>query len=300
MRQNRYARTGCKALFSVIIPTLNRANMLTKALGSIDRAAFGHDVEVIVVDNGSNDETKLFVTAYKATNLNIVYESEPEPGVCRAKNKGILRASFDILVFTDDDCQMAADYFTILEKLYAAAEQPSLIGGRVELGDPTDAPITIKTEMKEARYGDDPHESPGGFVHGCNLTMHREVFDQIGCWDERFGPAGVFRAAEDTEIIYRAHKAGISIIYHPDLVMYHYHGRKTSEEIKRLNRSYQFGNGALLALYHDKLLIKLLYWYFINWIKEFGGGKMFDENLCISHGEVVKSQIRGVIRFLNH
>lgn len=285
-------------MFSVIIPTLNRSTVLPFALQSIDKAADGHVVEIIVVDNGSSDGTKAAVQNFAAKNAKVVYQSEPVPGVCRAKNKGISVAAYPILVFTDDDCRMEADYFDVLERLHSTMVEPAIIGGRVELGDPTDAPITIKTDMEAARYGTDAQQFPGGFIHGCNLTMHRGVLDKVGLWDERFGPAGIFRAAEDTEMIYRAHKHGVPILYHPDLVVHHFHGRKTADDVKKLNQSYQFGNGALLGRHADALLLKHFYWNARNWLKEFVGGKPFDADLGLSHGELVKPQIRGAIAYL--
>lgn len=285
-------------MFSVIIPTLNRAKVLPNALRSIDKAATRHAVEIIVVDNGSRDETDAVVRAFAATNAEVLYQSEPTPGVCRAKNKGISVATHPILVFTDDDCRMEGDYFDVLARLHDSANQPSIIGGRVELGDPTDAPITIKTDMLPARYGTDDGQFPGGFIHGCNLTMHRNVLETVGFWDERFGPAGIFRAAEDTEMIYRAHKHGVPIFYQPDLVVHHFHGRKTAGDVKKLNQSYQFGNGALLGRHADPLLLKHFYWNTRNWLKEFVGGKLFDESLGLSHGDLVKPQLKGLAAYL--
>ena len=285
-------------MFSVIIPTLNRAKVLPDALRSIDLAARGHVVEVIVVDNGSTDGTKNVVQSFPARNARLTYAAEPVPGVCRAKNKGISVASFDILVFTDDDCRMDADYFSVLARLHAEIGSPAIIGGRVELGDPTDAPITIKTDLLPARYGTDTRQFPGGFIHGCNLTMHRRVLGKVGLWDERFGPAGIFRAAEDTEMIYRAHKHAVPIFYEPDLVVQHYHGRKTAGDVKKLNQSYEFGNGALLVRHADQLLLKHFYWNTRNWVKEFVGGKPFDESLGLSHGDLVKPQIKGAIAYI--
>ncbi|RIV88642.1 glycosyltransferase [Aurantiacibacter xanthus] len=172
---------------------------------------------------------------------------------------GTSLARHDIFIFTDDDCRVDRHYFAVLAQLHSKIGEPAIIGGRVELGDPTDAPITIKTDMAPAKYGVDSTQFPGGFIHGCNLTMHREVLDGIGLWNERFGPAGIFRAAEDTEMIYRANKHGVPIIYHPDLVVHHFHGRKTIEDIKKLNQSYQYGNGALLGRHLDALPLKHFY-----------------------------------------
>ncbi|RIV88641.1 glycosyltransferase [Aurantiacibacter xanthus] len=51
-------------MFSVIIPTLNRAKALSVALQSLDETAAGHTVEIIVVDNGSSDDTQAVVQTF--------------------------------------------------------------------------------------------------------------------------------------------------------------------------------------------------------------------------------------------
>ncbi|MFN7110022.1 MAG: glycosyltransferase family 2 protein [Brevundimonas sp.] len=282
-------------MISVILPTRNRAHILPAAIGALDDAAFGHSVEVLVVDNGSTDATKKIVTSLAPKNIALLYLVEPIAGVCRAKNRGIRTAVGDLLVFTDDDCQVSLGYFNDLVAHYSDSTVPMILGGRVELGDPTDAAITIKTDDEPAQLGEDQH--PGGFIHGCNLTMSRSVLDKIGLWDEDFGPGARFIAAEETELNYRAHKAGIPVHYVPDMVTRHFHGRKTLDDVKRLNWQYQVGNGALLAKHADRTLLKHLYWYARNWAKEFVGGPLFDKTLNLSHRELVLGQIVGSARY---
>lgn len=282
-------------VISVIMPTRNRAPILPAAVTALDAAAKGHDVEIIIIDNGSSDGTAAMVASLATSNAAVVYATEPVAGVCRAKNRGIRLARGDILVFTDDDCRVAPDYFAVLAAHYRHQSGPVVVGGRVELGDPTDAPITIKTEDAFATLGGVQH--PGGFVHGCNLTMTRSVLDRVGMWDERFGPGAPFKAAEETELNYRAHKAGIPVHYLPSLVSQHFHGRKGLSDVKDLNRSYQFGNGALFGKHPDMLLARHLYWNTRNWISEWFGGPIFDRDLGLSHGDLVRGQLAGTAAY---
>lgn len=282
-------------MISVILPTRNRAKILPFALAALDKAAAGYEVEVIVIDNGSTDETKEVVQSTSCTNIRLCYVLEPIAGVCRAKNRGINASKGDILVFTDDDCQVAPDYFRALMRHYSEGTGAFIRGGRVELGDPNDAPITIKTDKEAAILGGNQH--PGGFVHGCNLTMSRRVTEIIGMWDERFGPGAVFKAAEETELNYRAHKAGIPVYYVPDLISYHFHGRKDLAAVKALNWTYQIGNGALYGKHADMLLTKHLYWNGRNWVMEWFGGRLFDPVLKLSHGELFLGQLAGAFSY---
>lgn len=282
-------------MISVIMPTRNRASILTAAVSALDVAARGHEVEVLIVDNGSTDDTAQVIQTLAPDNLALTGLHEPVAGVCRAKNLGVRHARGNILVFTDDDCRVEPDYFNDLAAHYGRDSGPVIRGGRVELGDPTDAAITIKVDDQPATLGNDQH--PGGFVHGCNLTMSRAVLDTIGMWDERFGPGAQFVAAEETELNYRAHKAGIPVHYVPDMVTRHYHGRKSLADVKKLNWQYQRGNGAVLGKHTDALLVKHLYWYARNWLGELRGGPLFNAELQLSNREPVLGQLSGAASY---
>lgn len=288
---------------SIILCTFDRKDKLPKVVRSIYSAArrtLGADIELIIVDNGSTDRS-LEVAHSLAIDAPISVQvlSEIAKGLCRAKNRGIKAATGQVLVFTDDDCEWAPDYLEVLLRSYRDDNGGAAIkGGRVELGDPSDLPFTIKTERRMEVYDGSRH--PGGFLHGCNLAVPRAVFETIGLFDENFGPGAPFRAAEDTEFVYRAFKAGVPIQYIPDLVIYHHHGRKTISDIANLNWSYQIGNGALHAKHGlaDRLLLRASYYNARNVLFEVAGGQKFDPQLGISHRQLVVPQMLGIWLYL--
>ncbi len=173
-----------------IVCTRNRKGSLERCLASIERAATARpdiETEVVVVDNGSSDGTGDFLCEWAGqTSVPLKSIYIEEPGVSRAKNEGIREASGNILVFTDDDCCVAGDFVSKLVLAYSEDNRPVLRGGRVELGDPQDLPFTIKTDIVSQEYREPTH--PGGFAHGCNLTISRSVVDLVGGFDVRFGP----------------------------------------------------------------------------------------------------------------
>jgi len=286
---------------SVVLCTLNRMDKLSNVVSSIFSAAcrtLGADVELIIVDNGSTDKT-LDVAHSLANDAPIPVQvlSETEKGLCRAKNRGIKAARGQIVVFTDDDCEWAPDYLEVLLRSYGDDAGVAIKGGRVELGDPSDLPFTIKTESRMEVYDGSRH--PGGFVHGCNLAVARAVFETIGLFDENFGPGAPFRAAEETDLVYRAFKAGVPILYIPDLVVYHHHGRKKISDIAKLNWYYQLGNGALHAKHgFADGLFRNLYYNMRNFVLEVFGGPKLDPRLGISHGQTVVPQMLGIWLYL--
>jgi GT2 family glycosyltransferase len=239
---------------SVVICTRNRAHAIIRCLESIDvaaRHAALTDAEIVVTDNGSSDGTPEVVRSWAANaSIAVRLEHEPRTGITVTKNRGLRAARGELLVLTDDDCRLQPDYFVELLRLHAADPTPALRGGRVELGDTTDLPLTIKTDKASRRWHIDDrsahHENLGNCFLGCNLFMTRAVYERLGPFDERFG-IGAIPAGEDTDYIFRAYKAGLRLEYVPEMVVYHHHGRKLPEAARRLWQNYMTGSGALYA-----------------------------------------------------
>jgi glycosyltransferase involved in cell wall biosynthesis len=286
---------------SIIVCTRNRADVLAACLASIEAAASACpsvETELVIVDNGSTDGTAdVLRTWRKSTSLATHMLFVERPGVSRAKNTGIAAASGNILVFTDDDCRFAPDYVTKLAQAYAGADGPVLRGGRVELGDPCDLQFTIKTSAEPQEYREEIH--PGGFAHGCNLTITRSVIDLVGHFDTRFGPGSSIGAGEDTEFLYRAYRAGVRILYDPSMLIFHHHGRRDVAEVRRLHDAYNVGNGAVYAKHgvHAPGVLRHLFWDFRNGFYEYWGGPLFNEEFRLRHHGKVWGNLRGALRY---
>ncbi len=232
---------------SLLVCTRDRGVSLDRTLASITRAAAGvGTIEVIVVDNGSSDDTPLRLATWRSgQSFPVTVVDEPRPGLARARNAGLSRARGDIVAMTDDDCVLDAGYFAMLVARFALNPSPVVIGGRILLGDPDDLPVTIKLE--DYATAASRHRFPNGFVMGANLAFTRDVVDRIGLFDERFGAGGQFRAAEDTDFVFRALGHDIPVRYDPHFVVAHHHGRRSVETLRQLLAGYAFGDGALYA-----------------------------------------------------
>lgn len=82
---------------SVIIPTFNRANFILNCIQSVQKQTYKID-EIIVIDDGSNDNTKELLR-----HLDITYIQQPNKGVSSARNRGILLAKNEWIAFLDSD-----------------------------------------------------------------------------------------------------------------------------------------------------------------------------------------------------
>lgn len=238
---------------SVIVCTRNRVSALLQCLGSIDVAARNaalRDTEIVVLDNGSSDNTSAEVRAWTlGSYVPVVLEYEGRPGLAVARNRGVGVARGDLFVMVDDDCNLKEDYFVELLRLYADINEPVLRGGRVELGNSEDLPLTIKTETAAKRWhlgiASARTENLGNCFFGCNFLMSRAVYTRLGRFDENLGAGCPIPSCEDADYIFRAYEAGIALEYVPNLVVFHHHGRRTAAEARKLLRNYVVGSGAL-------------------------------------------------------
>jgi glycosyltransferase involved in cell wall biosynthesis len=240
---------------SVIVCTRNRVGTLLQCLESIDIAARNaalKDTEIIVLDNGSTDNTSLEVKTWAlASYLPVVVGYEGRPGLSVGRNRGVGIARGDFFVMVDDDCNLREDYFAELFRLNPDTDELVLRGGRVELGNSHDLPLTIKTEASARRWhlamASARKENLGNCFFGCNLLMSRAVYSLLGPFDENLGAGGPIPAGDDADYVFRAYQASVALEYVPDLVVFHHHGRRSAVEARKLLRNYMVGSGALYA-----------------------------------------------------
>jgi glycosyltransferase involved in cell wall biosynthesis len=241
---------------SLIICTRDRCRQLARCLESVRRISFERSWELIVVDNGSTDETAAVLREFiKTAGIRAIYLFEPNPGKSKGLNTALKTASGQILAFTDDDCYPATDF---LSQVWLAFDDPSLgyISGRIMLHDPSDYPITINESMTPVTF---PARSfvCAGCVQGANMAFRRKVLSDIGGFDPLFGPGALF-IAEESDVVSRASAIGWKGEYRPEVVVRHHHGRKATD-VAALWKSYAIGRGA----YHMKLLLRgHQFWWF--------------------------------------
>src|ERR1700679_4320507 len=177
------------ATVSIIICTVNRAATLQRTLETLDRVLpeNGPRVEVVVVDNGSTDETPLPVVNFASQRAHVRYVNEPRQGKSLALNSGAKAATGEILVWLDDDILPQAGWFEgliqpVLDDKY------DMVVGRVSL-----SPHLLRDWMTpnlRQRMGEMPWADGGTFPLGGNLAVTRRFYDKTEGHDPNLGPGG--------------------------------------------------------------------------------------------------------------
>jgi len=235
---------------SLIICTRNRCGRLKECLASITKLSFEKRWEIVLVDNGSTDDTKSVIQAFaKKSPVPVHYVYEVNPGLATARNAGVKKSAGCILVFTDDDCYPQQDF---LNRAWDAFANPTVgyLTGRILLHDPTDAPVTVNESETPRTF---PRHTflDVGAVMGANMAFRRNVIEEIGGFDPLLGTGAPLESAEDLDAACLASVAGWTGQYCPDVVVSHHHGRKAND-IAGIQKSYDIGRGA----YYMKLLLK--------------------------------------------
>jgi len=205
--------------FSIIIPTFRRPERLAVCLQSLACLDYPLDrFEVIVVDDGSPIAPESVVADF-SEQFDVILLTQAHSGPATARNTGAVKAKGEILAFTDDDCEPAAD---LLQKLAIrfAATPACAIGGRTLNAIPDNlfsSASQILIDYLYKYYNADPHQAQ--FFTSNNMALPAERFHEIGGFDVSFPLA----AGEDREICDRWRKHNYPMIYAPEVLVRHSH-----------------------------------------------------------------------------
>ena len=115
-------------MFSVVVCTFNRAELLTLCLDTLVRQQLSpQHYEILVVDNNSSDHTREVVAGFAATHGHVRYVFELEQGLSAARNRGAKEAVGRYLAYLDDECKVPPDWLSQASRV--AAETAARIFG---------------------------------------------------------------------------------------------------------------------------------------------------------------------------
>ncbi|MCW3797365.1 glycosyltransferase [Sphingomonas sp. BN140010] len=243
---------------SIAICTRNRAARLGRLLHSLqvaDPDPSFRSVEVVVVDNGSSDDTRGTVASFADAR----YVHEPRAGLNFGRNAALRTATGDLLAYLDDDVVVDRKWLGGLARAWRSRPDA---GGFTGLALPyrlsTEAQVLFeqrggfgrgfsRIEFRSESYANPLFPVGAGSVGaGCNMAFDRQLLLDLGGFDEALDTGAPLPGGGDLDIFYRVLRSGRPMIYEPDYAVYHEH-REGMAELKRQYWSWGLGLMAFLA-----------------------------------------------------
>jgi glycosyltransferase involved in cell wall biosynthesis len=222
---------------SIIIPTLNRSRLLKQTLRGIEDAIGNTDgVEIIVVDNGSTDETKTVVRNFinQHASMCIRYYIDETPGLLSGRHRGASEAKGRVLAYLDDDVILAEKWLKSLTECFQQSDVV-LVGGPsspIFEANPPDWLEDMWMDFEGGRHcghlslidqGSKIKNCDPCYVWGLNFAIRKETLHECGGFHPDCIPSQLMRYQGDGEtgLGLKIKERGLQCIYHPDVSVEH-------------------------------------------------------------------------------
>ncbi len=250
MKKNDYA------LFSIIIPTYNRADELLELFATFETLNFPTErFEVVVADDGSTDSTpQLIAETQQKNKFTLRYFTQQKKGPGAARNLGMEKADGDFFIFIDSDVLLPTDWLRhIAQDL--EREQADSFGG------PDTFLKSFPPLLKAINYSMTSFITTGGlrgkkgkklakyYPRSFNMGLSRALWEKIGGFHPRF-------YGEDIEFSHRIINSGAKVIFIEQAFLYH--KRRTNLK-KFYSQVYKMGSARIFLYKIDKAMLEPLH-----------------------------------------
>jgi glycosyltransferase involved in cell wall biosynthesis len=219
--------TSINPTISVIIPAYNQARYISTAIQSVLGQTYPH-FELVVVDDGSTDETPRILSSIQDPRLRVVTQSNA--GLSAARNTGLRESSAPLVTFLDADDYFFPDKLEVLWHYLEEHPEIGLVAGRVRyidhLGNTIFEPVESSTKLG---LPDLLFQNP---ICVSGVLLWRKWLDRVGVFDESL------RACEDLDLWLRLASAGCQMAWvdYP-VVAYRIHPGQMTRQAERMRKA---------------------------------------------------------------
>jgi len=196
---------------SVIVCSYNGGRTLAACLDSLSKLNYP-DYEVILVDDGSTDDTAYIAAQFPQ----VRYIHQSNHGLSHARNTGAAAARGEVLAYTDSDCMADVDWLYYLIGTLVSGDYAGVGGPNV-----TPPAQNWVQACVAAAPGGPSHvlltDTVAEHIPGCNMAFYRRAFESVGGFDAEYHKAG-----DDVDFCWRIQQAGWVIAFSPPAIVWHY------------------------------------------------------------------------------
>lgn len=227
---------------SVVVPTKNNGDRVGATLRHLFHQTIpAEHYEIVVVDNGSTDNTEEVLFGLQKEAVNLRWVKEHKTGRAHARNRGISESRGEVVLFLDDDIEVEANHLESHLAYHAQSKDPVAVIGRVIDISPI-TPAWAEDYFHERQVAGSPVTDsddsgiPLGFYFATgNVSLLRSTLDSIKSYRDGelfyFDPA--FRVREDGELGCRLTKKDVRFVFADDILCLHHHPRSWQSIIVR-------------------------------------------------------------------
>lgn len=233
-------------MISVILPVYNRQEVLGRFMDSVISQTY-QDFEVIVIDDGSADNSYKVAAEYAKKNTRIrCFKHLKNQGLPTARNTALKLSKGELIFFGEDDVildpkclETLVNTFAELKSEYkVGAIAPRLISGK-EYNNKNRENLIAKVDSLtgdfQQNWASNATLTEVPFLHACSL-INREVFNEIGSYNTKLYRGNYIR--EESDLYFRARKAGFKLFFQPKAVAWHLHFSKGGTKMPLLKSNY--------------------------------------------------------------
>lgn len=230
-------------LYSVIIPAYNAQNTVAQCLDALDKQDVPKiNYEIIVVDDGSTDETPDIVQRFP-----VRYFRQSNQGPATARNKGAREARGDIILFTDSDCVPLHNW---IEEMARSFDDQTVMAAK--------GAYLTKQKSLTARFAQVEFEERFemlkkvesiDMIDTYSAGYRKSVFLSLGGFDPSFPVAN----NEDTDLSYKMSHAGFKMVFNPKAIVYHLNHPDSIRKYARLKFWRGYWRMVVYKKYPDKM-----------------------------------------------
>lgn len=235
-----------RSLTSIIIPVFNQLNYTMQCIDRI-RSNTMRPFEIVVINNGSTDGTKKYLDSLQSAEFKIQHLSE-NTGFVNACNQGAKLASGEYLVFLNNDTLPEDGWLEALITTMEKIPNVGAVGAKLVYPDGVlqEAGSLVFADCTPWNYGkrDDAEKPQYNYVRetpyssAACLLIRRELFEQIGGFDQRYSPA----YWEDVDLAFEVRKRGLKVVYQPAARIIHFEGITGGTNVNSGYKKYQVRN----------------------------------------------------------